>query len=127
MNKLLSGLTLLTAVIFTLMGLRWLIDPAGAAESLGMPLLDGVARSTEIGDFAAFFVSIGCMTLIGFKTKQASWLQAAAMLVGLTAVFRTLAWLLHDAAFAADLIALEVVFTTILLLAASHLTGEKDA
>ena len=127
MNKLLAGITLLVAVIFMLMGLRWLVDPSGAAEGLGMPLLEGLARSTQIGDLASFFVGGSVMTLMGLKTKQASWFQAAALLLGLTAVFRTFTWLFHDAPFAAELIAAEVVFCTILLLAASHLTtGHKN-
>ena len=37
------------------MGLRWLVDPSGAAAGIGMPVLDGLARSSQIGDLGAFF------------------------------------------------------------------------
>jgi hypothetical protein len=43
--------------VFTLQGTAWLVVPERAAGSLGMPLLTGLARSTQIGDFAAFFVA----------------------------------------------------------------------
>ena len=44
------------------------------------------------------------------------------MLLG-AAIFRVLAWLLHDAALAGQLIALELVVACLLLFAASRLTA----
>ena len=40
----------LVGILFFLNGLQWIISPANVAESLGMPLLEGVGLSTQIGD-----------------------------------------------------------------------------
>jgi hypothetical protein len=109
------------------MSLRWLAQPEGAAAELGMPLLDGVARSTQIGDLGAFFFSLGAFALLGAITFQRSWFNAAVFLVGGAAVFRILAALLQDAAFALDLIAPELVIAAILFASSRLLcSGEKS-
>ncbi|MFN2327573.1 MAG: hypothetical protein ABR612_01515 [Chromatocurvus sp.] len=110
-------LWLLAAVILFL-GLRWIVEPEVAAASLGMPLLDGLARSTQIGDISAFFFGIAAMLMLGLQTGRDSWLHAAAIFFGFAAIMRTLAWLLHDATFAGPLIAVEVALALIILLAA---------
>ncbi len=104
-----------------LTGLRWLADPAGAAENLYMPLLEGAARSTQVGDLSAFFVTGGVLALAGVVTRNATLLIAPALLVGLAALFRTLAWLLHGAELTIDLIAVEIVMCIVLLMAWAHL------
>jgi hypothetical protein len=107
----------LLAAIFLFLGLRWIVDPQIAAGALGMPLLDGVGRSTQIGDISAFFFGISALLMLGLQTGRDSWLHAAALLLGLAALMRTLSWLLHDAALAAPLIAVEVAVALIILLA----------
>ena len=47
------------------LGLQWMFVPAQAAESLGMPLLNGLARSSQVGDTGAFFLGISAMILLG--------------------------------------------------------------
>ena len=73
-------------VLLLVSGVGWLTDPAAAAEGLGMPLLEGIGRSTQIGDFAAFFLAGSAMVLIGAWTVRTGWLLAAALLVGGAAV-----------------------------------------
>ncbi len=125
MSKAIRALALLPALAFLFTGLNWLTQPEAAAASLGLPLLDGVARSSQIGDMAAFFLSGSFMIFIGLVTNKRIWLQAPAMVIGLTAICRVLAWLLHDAALPMNLIAPEVVFSLILLLVASKLPRES--
>ena len=114
-------LTCLPAILFGLIGIQWLIDPAGAAGALGMPLLDGMGRSTQIGDLSAFFVTSSVLIVLGVFTGKREWLYAPALLLSLTALFRILAWAAHGAAFATSAILVEVVSTGILLLAASRI------
>lgn len=121
MNKVLSVIVALLGVLFLLIGLRWLIDPAAAGASLGMPLLDGTGRSTQIGDFTAFFLTLGTLILVALFTSQRLWYYPACMLLGIAAVGRVLAWAVHDAAFAVDMIAAEIVITGFLLFAARRL------
>jgi hypothetical protein len=86
-----------------------------------MPLLDGLARSTQVGDLSAFFLVAGGTMLIGSRPGRARLLYVPAGLVGGAAVTRTLAWALHGAAFATLFITVEVVVGAILLKAASAL------
>ena len=118
-ETILRGVSALIGLLMIIMGLNWIIDPAGAAGQLGMPLLDGAGRSTQIGDLTAFFLGIGIMTLLGTWLRNVTWVQAAALLLGGTAIFRTLAWALHGADFVADAVIVEVVSTIVLLSAAA--------
>ena len=124
MNKVLRIIVVLPAVLFVVTGLRWVVAPAGVAPEFGMPLLEGVGLSTQIGDLGAFFFAGGLFILIGLVTQKRSWFYAPAILVGFTAIFRVLAWLFHGAAFALDMIVPELVITGLLLLAASRLPAE---
>lgn len=121
MNKILTVVVGLFGLMFLLIGLRWLVDPSGAASQLGMPLLDDVGRSTQIGDFAAFFLTLGVLILLALVTSQRIWYYPAAMLLGIAALGRMLAWAVHDATLALDLIAPEVIIAAVLLLAARRL------
>jgi hypothetical protein len=125
MNKTLRVVVALPAILFVFMGLRWVFAPAAIAPEFGMPLLEGLGLSTQVGDLGAFFVCGGLFVLIGLVTQKRTWLYAPAMLLGFTAVFRVLAYLLHDATFASTQILVEVVVTALLLFAASRLPAEQ--
>ncbi|MEZ5501521.1 MAG: hypothetical protein R3E50_02270 [Halioglobus sp.] len=124
MKTFLRVLVALPAILFVVMGLRWITDPAGAATALGMTLMEGVGRSSQIGDVGAFFLSMGLMILIGLVTARRTWFYAPALILILTALFRLLSWLFHDAALALDMIVVEVVVASILFVAASRLSQE---
>ena len=59
--------------------------------------------------------------LTGLVTREHLWFYPAMILLGLTAVGRILAWLVHDAALATDLIAPEVIITILLWVASRRL------
>ena len=120
-SKILRAIVCIPAVIFIVTGLQFLLDPSAAVKRFGMPLLDGIGRSSQIGDMAGFFLTCGLCVLIAVSTGKRVWFYPAAMLTGLTAVGRILAWLLHDAALAGNLIAPEIIFTALFLFAASRL------
>ena len=124
MKTVLRVLVVLAAITFLVIGLRWAIDPSSAASDLGMTLLSGVGRSSQIGDVGALFLSMGSMILIALTTGQRSWFYAPALMLSLIAVLRILAWLFHDAALALDMIVVEVVVASLLLLASSRLSRE---
>ncbi len=109
MNKVLRVIVALPGILFVVTGLRWLVDPSAAAAQFGMPLLDGVGRSSQIGDMSGFFLTLGIVILIALITSKRSWYYPAIMLLVITAIGRVLAWLVHDAALAVDMIAPEVI------------------
>lgn len=125
MTKVLRVLVFLPAVLFLVMGLRWAIDPAGVAGQFGMPLLDGVGRSSQIGDVGGYFLALSIMMLLGVTTAQPKWLYPAVLMLTMTAILRTVAWLLHGAPLALDMIAPEVIVSVLLLLLAFRL--ERDS
>lgn len=127
MNKIINVIVGLVGGLFVIMGLSWLVDPAGAAKNLGMPLLEGLGRSSQIADCGAFFTTGGSMVLIGIITRQRTWLYAPSMMLCCAAVFRILAWLVHGAAFATPQIAVEVVLTALLMFAASRLPSADQS
>jgi len=120
-SKILRAIVCIPAIIFIVTGLQFLLDPAAAVKQFGMPLLDGVSRSSQIGDMAGFFLTCGLCVLIAVSTGKRVWFYPAAMLTSITAIGRILAWLLHDAALAINLIAPEIIFTALFLFAASRL------
>ena len=125
MKTLFRVLVILPALLFIVMGLRWAIDPTGAAAGLGMTLLEGVGRSSQIGDVGALFLSMGTMMLIALITANRVWFFAPALMLTLIAVLRLLAWLLHDAALALDSIMVELIVAAVLLAASSRLPQRK--
>ena len=125
MNRILRVLVALPGIFFVVMGLSWLVAPAGGAGDMDMGLVDGIGRRTQIGDLATFFLALGMMILVGLITSQRRWFHVPALMLLGAAIFRVLAWLLHDAALAGQLIAVELVVACLLLVAASRLTARE--
>ena len=124
MNKILRVIVALPGILFVVTGLRWLVDPSAAAAQFGMPLLDGVGRSSQIGDMSGFFLTLGILILIALITSKRSWYYPAIILLVITAIGRVLAWLVHDAALAVDMIAPEVIIACLLLFASRKLANQ---
>ena len=124
MNIALRAIVLLCGVLFIVTGLRWLLAPAGVAPEFGLALSSGVGLSSQIGDMSAFFLTLGVCILMGLTTQRTIWYYPPIILLSLTAVGRILAWLLHDAALAMNLIAPEVIVALILLIASRRLPAQ---
>ena len=125
MNTMLRVVSTLVGILFVVTGLRWIVDPAGAAASMDMELLDGLGRSTQIADLGTFFLALGMMVLVGVITLQRRWFHVPVLMLFGAAILRVLAWLLHDATLAGELIALEVVVGCVLLFTASRLGAKQ--
>jgi len=121
MQKLLRGIVAIPGLMFGASGLLWIVDPQTAAANLGVTLPEGIARSTIVGDLGAFFLFLSAMILMGAVTSQARWMFASAALLATAAGMRVLAWGLHDAAFAAQFIAVEVIVAALLAFAGTRI------
>ena len=123
-NTVVKLLVLLAAILFLVMGVRWLVAPAGVAPDFGLTLSDGIGLSSQIGNMAGFFLLLGSCMLIALISRHRSWYYPPMMLLAITALGRTVAWLLHDATLAVSQIMTEVVVAIILLLASRRLPKE---
>jgi hypothetical protein len=121
MNRILKVLVLLPAILFIVTGLRWLVAPAGVAPMFGLTLAEGVGLSSQVGDMSAFFLTAGICMLVALVSGSRTWYYPPVMLLLLTAAGRIIAWLVHDAALAADMIGVEVIVSVILLVASRRL------
>ncbi len=120
-------LAVLVALLMGSLAVGWVFDPASAAENLGMPLLDGIGRSTQVGDFAALFVSATVLCLVGAITQETPWLYSTSLLLGTAALFRTTAWAFHGADLAIASIVAELVMTGMLIGSAVMMSGRRES
>jgi hypothetical protein len=125
MNKVLRVLVVLAAILFIVNGVRWLVNPAGIVGMFGFELSQGLGLSSQIGDMSAYFLTLGICMLTGVVANKSVWFYPPMMLMGLTAMGRILAWLVHDAALATGLIIPELLIALLLWIAASRL-NEAD-
>ena len=114
-------LVMLPGLLFIVLGLRWLVDPAGVAPTLGLSLQTGLGLSSQIGDLAAFFLVAGLSILIAVVTRNRTWFYPPVMLLLLAATGRLVAWIAHGASFAITQIVFEIVVALILLIASRYL------
>ena len=110
-------LILLPTLLFLLIGLRWLIEPATVAPEFGFDLGQGLGRSSQVADIASFFLTGSLCGVAALITQNRTWLVPTMMLCMIATLGRTLAWLVHDASFATAQIAIELVITSMLLIA----------
>ncbi|MBT3673011.1 MAG: hypothetical protein HOM90_10605 [Porticoccaceae bacterium] len=101
--------------------LLFIVQPSTVVADLGMPLLDGIGRSTQLADLGAFFAFSAVMIIYGVIKSQSELLRLAALLLGMTAVLRVLAWVAHGAGLATSLIAAEVVLVVWLVASAAYM------
>jgi hypothetical protein len=124
LNKVLKLMVLIPAILFVATGIRWLVAPAEVAPSFGLTLSEGIGLSSQVGDLASFFITLGSCMLIALITELRSWYYPPMMLLAIAAIGRTIAWLLHDATLAVSQIMVEVTVALILLLASRRLPQE---
>ena len=114
----------LLGTLFLINGLQWIIAPANIAAQLGMPLLEGVGLSTQIGDMGSFFITVGAMTIIGALSQTRHWFYAPSMLLLVAALFRTLSTAIYGAPFVLPAIFVEISVGLFLIFAGSRISKE---
>ena len=124
MNKILKIVVALLALVFASIGFRWLVAPEGVAAEFGMTLMQGLGLSSQIGDLGAFFLSRAIFILLALTTGRRTWYYPPIILLGLTAIMRTMAWMFHDASLAVDMIAVEIIACVVLYLGSLRLADE---
>ena len=123
MNRILGLLVLLPAILFVVTGVRWLVAPAGIAPEFGLVLGEGLGLSSQVGDMSGFFLTLGICMLAALVSGRRTWYYPAVLLLSLTAMGRIVAWLLHDAALAPQIV-VEILVVVILVIASRRLARE---
>ena len=118
MKLALRVISILIGVLSLATAMRFAFAPAGAAERLGMPLLEGVAASTQLGDIGALFLAVAVLVGLAQRPGRAQLLLAPEILMGCAAIMRTLVFLMGHAPFAAQFIVPEMVMAGLLCAAA---------
>ena len=101
--------------------LLFVLQPSKVVADLGMPLLDGIGRSTQLADLGAFFVFSAALIIYGVIKSKSACLRAVALLLGLAAALRVLAWAAHGADLATTLIVAETVLVVWLVASAAYM------
>ena len=120
-----SLIVMLPGLLFVMMGARWLVDPAGAAPTLGLTLESGLGLSSQVADLSGFFLVAGLSILIAVVTRNRTWFYPPVMLMLIAAAGRLIAWIAHGAAFAPQMIVVEILIAVLLLVASRYLP-ERD-
>jgi hypothetical protein len=105
----------------------FVVDPAKVTADLGMPLLDGLARSTQLADLGALFLFGAILIFHGVLKSEGLYLRIGSLLLGLIAVLRVVAWGVNGAELATILIITELVLVIWLLVASVYLDKLKQA
>jgi hypothetical protein len=106
---LLNIFLILPGIFFLFTGFQWLVAPESAASALMMPLLSGAGLGSQIGDIGGLFLGMGLLVLGAVTTRKGDWLLAVALLLSCIAVYRVLAFSLHDATLSMQSLVFEMV------------------
>ena len=125
MNKFLVVLNAFNGILFVPIGLLWVISPYEAGANFGiLEISEGLGRSSLIGDVGSYFFCIGLMMILAAYTLRSIWFYAPAMLLGVTALFRVISWVAHDATFATQFIIIEILLITLLLVTSKRMSSQ---
>ena len=109
-------LSILPGLLFLSVAYNWVTNPSKAANDLDMIYLEGLGRSTQIGDFSAFFISVSLFCIIGSLFKNISFLFSAVIILSSAAIMRILSWQLYEADFSGFSIGVEIISSIMILL-----------
>ena len=125
-KNIIKILAALPGLAMLLNAIGFITNPEKTAGDLHMILLDGLGRSTQIGDMTAFFMGTAILILIGAIRYEGRWLYAGAMFLGGAALFRSMAALVLGAEWATQYIVIEIVLTIWLCIAAFVIDKRTD-
>jgi hypothetical protein len=108
--KIAYTLSGILGLVLAIIALRWILSPEDSANSLGMILLDGAGRNTQIRDFTSLFASTSIFCFLSIATRQYQWIFSSGIVFTLIALIGVLASQLHDAPFSYSSLMAEIIF-----------------
>ena len=108
--KLANILSGILGLVLTIIAIRWILLPEESANSLGMILLDGSGRNTQIRDFTSIFASTAIFCFLSIATKQFQWIFSSGIIFSIIAIISIVASQLHDAPITYSSLIAEIIF-----------------
>ncbi|MBL4679274.1 MAG: hypothetical protein JKY88_00965 [Pseudomonadales bacterium] len=110
-KNIIKVLAVIPGLLMLLNAIGFMTNPEQTANDLHMTLLDGLGRSTQIGDMTSFFMGTAILIFVGVIHFKGRWLYAGALFLGGAALFRSMAAVMHGADWAIQYIIIEIVLT----------------
>ena len=111
--KLANILSGILGIVLTIIAIRWILLPEESANSLGMILLDGSGRNTQIRDFTSIFASTAIFCSLSIATKQFQWIFSSGIIFLIIAIMSIVASKLHEAPISYSSLIAEIIFAMI--------------
>ncbi|MDC0546847.1 hypothetical protein OAO59_02230 [Gammaproteobacteria bacterium] len=111
--KLANILSGILALVLTIIAIRWILLPEESANSLGMILLDGSGRNTQIRDFTSIFASTAIFCFLSIATKQFQWIFSSGIIFLIIAIMSIVASQLYEAPITYSSLIAEIIFAMI--------------
>ena len=108
--KLANILSGILGLVLTIIAIRWILLPEESANSLGMILLDGSGRNTQIRDFTSIFASTAIFCFLSIATKQFQWIFSSGIIFSIIATISITASQLHEAPITYSSLIAEIIF-----------------
>ncbi|MDA9963244.1 hypothetical protein N9D41_00050 [Gammaproteobacteria bacterium] len=116
--KLANILSGILGIVLTIIAIRWILLPEESANSLGMILLDGSGRNTQIRDFTSIFASTAIFCFLSIATKQFQWIFSSGIIFSIIAIMSIVSSQLHEAPITYSSLIAEIIFAMIALASA---------
>jgi hypothetical protein len=109
--KLAYTLSGILGLVLAIIALRWILSPEDSANSLGMVLLDGAGRNTQIRDFTALFASTSIFCFYQLQLDNIQWIFSSGIVFLLIALTSCIGQSqLHDAPITYSSLVAEIIF-----------------
>jgi len=108
--KLANILSGILGLVLTIIAIGWVLLPEESANSLGMILLEGSGRNTQIRDFTSIFASTAIFCFLSIATKQFQWIFSSGIIFSIIAIISIVASQLHDAPITYSSLIAEIIF-----------------
>ena len=111
--KLANILSGILGLVLTIIAIRWIFLPEESANSLGMILLEGSGKNTQIRDFTSIFASTAIFCFLSIATKQFQWIFSSGIIFLIIAIISIVASQLHVAPITYSSLIAEIIFASI--------------
>ena len=116
--KLAYTLSGILGLVLAIIAIRWVLSPEDSANALGMVLLDGAGRNTQIRNFTALFARTSFFCFLSIATKQYQWIFSSGIVFSFIVLTSLLASQLHDAPITYSFLLAEIIFAVMAFISA---------